>query len=398
MKVVHKNKSVTKSKAHSKESGFVILMGLLILVLGAAAWFGSQGNIRSESMKQDVQGDYVSELQLIKERMLTYAILHPELFDSSSPSGAPDEDLPGIGYFPCPDLSGNQQSETGKKCSRSGSLYAMGWVPQKVVARNFSFLSSNQQLENRRYWFAVDARFLVDGEAYRYFSMANRFAPLNIDTPSKVDMNDFRNNCDTNPTPTCQFPLTLDGKGDIVMVLFYSEKLVDNEGRFVQTLNAHSSMKAYLEQPVLFAPAEYNFPATQGAFISQGNGDFFNDEAIHMSRSEWDNAILNNGIASFNDEVIAITREEWNAAMLSRVAKDVTSGATATPGGNGIPDLCELVSQDNTTAGRDSWFNKCLYRGTPPKYSYNNDGCEQVNFPLDRNPEGQNWRGALGCS
>ncbi len=396
MKVVHKN------KAHLKESGFVLLMGLLILVLGAAAWFGTQGNIRSEGMKQDVQGGYVSTLQLVKERMLTYAILHPELFDSTppgTPPGSPniDLDLPGIGYFPCPDISGNQQSETGKECSRSGSLYAMGWVPQKVINRNFSFLPSNLPRENRRYWFAVDARFLVDGEAYRYGSVANRFAPLNIDTPSKVDMNDFRNNCDINPTPTCQFPLTLDGRGDIVMVLFYSGEVVENDTRWVQIVNANSSINRYLEQPSLLVPAEYNFPAEQGAFISHGNGDFFNDETIHMSRSEWDAALLRNGVASFNDEVIAITREEWNAAMLSRVAKDVTSGVSATPGGNGIPDLCESVSSDNAVAGQNSWFNKCLYRGGAPKYSYGGAGCELGDNHLDRNAEGQNWRDALGC-
>ncbi len=332
---------VVAVKTKSKQSGFVILMGLLVLILGAAAWYGSTGNLTSEKMKASEQKSYMAELERIKERMLTYAILNPELFDDGSSIF-----IPGPGYFPCPDVSGNGNSDTTNDCSRAGNLYAMGWIPQRVVARSFSFLPTGQEIENKRYWFAVDARFLVDGQ-YAYDS-SRRFAPLNIDTPSLVDPTA---NPTLDPSPcdettgipipaTCVPPLTLDGREDIVMVLFYAGEanpLAQNRTLHTGAPNAAAEISEYLEQPSMVIPSTSGANTLTGTFISQSSGSGF-----------------------FNDYAIAITREEWNAAVLSRVARDVVDAA-GQPGSDGVPDLCLLVDPD--VKQKNSWFNECAYEG-----------------------------------
>ncbi|MCF6299475.1 MAG: hypothetical protein L3J01_06315, partial [Thiomicrorhabdus sp.] len=343
----------------SKQSGFVILMGLLVLILGAALWFGSTGNLGSEKMKTVQQKSYMADLERVKERMLTYAILNPELFDEST--DVPlyiDNNIPGPGYFPCPDVDGDSDSDTGNNCSVSGNLYAMGWVPQKVVARNFSFLPSEQEIENKRYWFAADARFLVDGQ-YAY-SPSQRFAPLNINTPSLVDPTGT-SYCDETPASAipadCVAPLSLDGNDDIVMVLFYAGE--PNPGVQNRTLHsvapflASSEMSQYLEQPSMVIPANSVNHTQTGVFTSQDSGSGF-----------------------FNDYVIAITREEWNAAVLSRVARDEEGDGSGNP--DGVPDLCVLVDPDITLNEKNSWFNKCRYSGNTPPYAFNGKGCDDL--------------------
>ena len=332
-----KDSNNIERQVDSKQSGFGILIALLILVLGAAAWYGSTGSFHSEQMKSLKQTERVAELERVKERMLTYALLNPELFDE----GATDLSIPGIGYFPCPDTSGDGNSDSGGNCTDVDSLYSVGWVPQRIANRNFSFLPSGQPLENKRYWFAVDTRFLVDSLKYRYGAalspISTRFAPLNTQTPSLVDPTGG-SLCDETPASAipanCVPPLTLNGQGDIVMVLFYAGDSIGDSVREISPIKAAAlDVNNYLEQPIASVP----FGAETGSFISKQVGS-----------------------GAFNDYVIAITREEWNAAMLSRVARDENA--------DGIPDLCVLVDPSVTVKEKDSWFNECRYEGTVPPY------------------------------
>jgi len=362
------------SQAGAQQSGFVILMGLLIIVLGAAAWYASTSGGKSAEMRADFQTEYIAELQHVKERMLTYALLNPEIFDQGDTSN------PGPGYFPCPDITGDGDSDTGGDCSSSTSLYGIGWVPQKIIDKRFSFLRSSQDYINKRYWFAVDTRFLVDGAKYSYGSVSNRFAPLNINTPSLVDTTgaSYCDGTTGNPvTSTCVPPLTLDGKEDIVMVLFYAGESL-SEGLFnernIDDKSAAERIEYFLEQPSMNVPASSDsLPAVSGHFISKGNG-----------------------VDPFNDYVIAITREEWNATMLSRVAKDINSNLT--------PDLCETPLDPDER----NWFEECRYLGSPPPYDCSLielDGGGMMGSMMGsgtpvavENIEGQGWRKALGCT
>lgn len=388
-----KNKKNVINQASSKQAGFAILMGLLVLVLGAAAWYGTAGNMRTEQMKSELQSNKLAELQRIKQKMLAYAVLNPELFDDDVADNT-HTSIPGIGYFPCPDANGDGISSTGWNCLRPSRFFAMGWIPHRNVAQHVPFLSTQQPIETRRYWFAVDTRFVVDNQRMAYargLTVSRRFAPLNLLTPSLVDTAGVSNCDETVPPPTCVRPLTLDDRDeDIVMILFYAGDPIDIGGRY-RDINRERrrslEIPIYLEQPDI---STYNWNQARrisGRFISKGNG-----------------------VDPFNDIVIAITREEWDAVMLSRVARDEDRDLNENglldaeedldgdgfPDGNpvpdGVPDLCVLVNANVSVKQKNSWFNECRYDGgSPPRYDCANTPGQPTNI------EGQNWRDALGC-
>ena len=344
-----KNIAGINRQVGSRQSGFVVLMGLLILVLGASAWFGSLGSLYSEGMKLTNQSDDVRSLEKIKDKMLTYALLYPELFRDGN-------DTPGPGYFPCPDTTGDGQSNGG--CVAGNSLFVIGMVPQRITARQFSFLPSNQ--ENRRYWFVVDSRYL---------NRSPRLGSLNSLTSNLVDTTGAPEFCNDPNTglpsvilpSTCVAPITLDGRGDIVMILFYAGDALNQQRGSLPVgagfVDAHIGQ--FLEQPALPAVGE---PAS---FVSVG---------------------LNPDV--FNDRVVTITRDEWNATMLSRVAMDVNPK-------DAMVDLCSLP-EDTTALGSNTWFDRCGY--IPPFTSSPNNPCTLRGGPGDiNNLEGQGWRFVLGC-
>lgn len=271
----------------NKQSGFIVLMGMLILVLGAAAWFGTVSSLRSESMSIDTREEHIRELQRIKQRMLTYAVMQPEIFrtDSGSTAVRAQENIPGPGYFPCPDTNGDGDSNS--PCGGGGVDFVMGMVPESTSARFFSFI--DKPGEARSYWYAVDARYVTQNTDYTYDGSVRRF-PLNRNSPATAN-------------------LTLDGVNDIVMVLFYAGDQIGSQNQ--------SSLSAV------------NFLELEN---SDNDADFisvFNDPD------------------RFNDYVIPITRNEWNATVLSRVSKDVMTGVTVGTVGDNVPDLCDLVATND---------------------------------------------------
>lgn len=325
------------SQIKNRQSGFIILMGMLILVLGAAAWFGSVSQLRSESISIENRDKQIRELQRIKERMLTYAVMQPEIFRTDGGSNIPraQVDIPGPGYFPCPDTNGDGNSNA--PCGGAGVDFVIGQVPESVAGRFFTF--TNQAEESNSYWYAVDARFLTANPAFTYDGTRYRFVPLNRASP------------DTLADPA----ITLDGVADIVMILFYAGEPVRGINQDQSVFNVN------------------NFLELENA---DGDGDFISNFA---------NPDL------FNDYVIPITRREWNASMLSRVSKDVMAGVTPGTAGDNVPDLCDLVGVNDL-----HWFNQCAYAGAAPGYAPD-PACNSVANVADQNLFGQDWRGDLGC-
>ena len=292
------------SKQKEKQSGFIILMGMLALVLGAAVWFGTVSSVRSESMRIAIENENVNALYRVKDKMLTYAMFQPEIFRTTSGSTIPlaQEDIPGPGYFPCPDTI-NNDGVSDSPCGGSGVTFVTGVVPTSISSRVFSFI--DQPLESGNFWYAVDSRFLTQNPDYYYDSAFKRFVPLNTASPATAS-------------------LTLDGVTDIVMVLIYSGDPLSGQTQTAATL---ANISDYLELENADGDAD---------FISN-----FNDPA----------PVANN--PKFNDYVIPITRAEWNAAMLSRVSMDAD--------GNNVPDLCVDPA---SAAGNLHWFNDCFSAGT----------------------------------
>ena len=305
----------------SNQSGFVVLLGMLMLVLGASVWFATAGSIRSDTMSIAQNTQHIDQLHRIKQKMLTYAVLHPEIYSDATV-------VPGPGYFPCPDADADGAPDTG--CGDVGgvdALFLLGRVPYKISSRNFSFIDSN--LDNEKFWYAVDARFVASSSIYA-FEASQRFAPLNIDTPKEVVAAGGLNVA----------PITLDGKDEIVMVLFYA-------GESLSTQSRPSLQSAdYLEQPALN-------PGYKTDFVSTG---------------------ANENV--FNDYVISITRAEWQSAVLSRVSQDVSPE-------DQVPDLCANIVDTDA-----SWFNDCNYNSASrPVYV-----CPGT---TDDNLAGQGWRAII---
>lgn len=339
----------------NKQQGFIFLIGLLVLVLGAGVWFGTVANLQSNGMQIEKKNEHIRELQRIKERMLTYAVMQPEIFRTNSGSTAvrAQEDIPGPGYFPCPDVNGDGDSDA--PCGGTGVMFVTGLVPQSVSSRFFTFMDKPQ--EANRYWYAVDSRFLTQNLDYFYGGVSKRFVPLNRASPPLAS-------------------LTLDGRNDIVMVLIFAGDEVQGQNQSVLSANN---------------------------FLDLENGDGDADFISTFNDKE-----------RYNDHVIAITRTEWNAAVLSRVSKDVMSGITVGTVGDNVPDLCDTISVNDA-----HWFNGCSYTGGAPSFVDVLDPAKKEGVPLDvpltntspllnvtcwrndvsidENMYGQGWRRDLNC-
>jgi len=338
MNVFIKNKCLKNNRQYLKsQQGFVVLLAMLALVLGAAVWFGGVNNIRSESIVIAQQNENTRELQRIKERMLAYAVFQPEIFgtDSGSTVKRSQEEIPGPGYFPCPDTDGNGNSNA--PCGGGGVTFVSGLIPESISSRSFTFIDRHQKIG--QYWFAVDARFLTQNSDYYYDSTNRRFVPLNRNSPTTAS-------------------LTLDGRTDIVMVLIYSGAPV--KGRSQSSPNL-ANISNFLE-------------------LDNADGD-----ADFISYYADPNPVGNDPL--FNDYVISITRTEWNAAMLSRVSKDLMTGTAIGSAPDNVPDLCSSVSATDL-----HWFNDCLYVGNIPPFT-----CTDNTVNGSQNLYGQGWRTELGC-
>lgn len=309
------------------QQGFIILMVMLMLALGASVWFGTGQMLRSNSMMIEREKINIEQLHRVKERMLAFAALFPEIYASDG--------LPGPGYFPCPDenFDGNMENSCGLDASNDQELYVIGNVPYKIQNRNFTFLDSD--MDNRKFWFALDSRFVYQSQHYAY-STGRRFPELNINMDLDVDP----------PTGPDVPALTLDGKDEVVMVLFYSGAPISGQNRGVNNITN------YLEQPPVIAEQTIDF-------ISTGTTP-----------------------AIFNDYVISITREEWRSAVLSRIGRDQDD--------NNRPDLCDNPAPP-------AWFEKCTYVNSPGSNPSNGSGFDDCNTGTVDNFVGQDWRTVLGC-
>ena len=324
------------SKLIYKQSGFVVLMGVLVLLLGSAFWFGSATKVRTADIESNYQQTRIDELAKIKDRLLTYAVMQPEIFNNV----ANPQNIPGVGYLPCPDTNGN--GNTNLPCGGGGVLVDIGRIPQSIANTMFTFVED--QNESLNYWYAVDSRYVVQNAAFNFAGAFRRF-PLNADMPALAN-------------------LTLDGRNDIVAIIFYSGKEMQNQNQ-----NNILNIGDFLEGE-----------------NADGDVDFISVDPTP--------AVLQD----FNDYAIAITRQEWRTAMLARVSidnidnNDFTNNVVPLGGADNIADLCATI-QD--VPANPHWFNECTYIGAniPPF------ACTDVNAVpggVD-NLAGQNWRGFFGC-
>ncbi|CAN8142145.1 Type 4 fimbrial biogenesis protein PilX N-terminal domain-containing protein [uncultured Thiomicrorhabdus sp.] len=182
-----------------KGYGLLLIVAVLVIVAGLVSTNYFKSAISYYSSKQLKHELY--QLKQVKERLLRFAVLQPEIYLTNSASQLLDSsEVPAPGYFPCPDLDGDGillggetscgnvylpfvsnshqtgfvpdplNNSGGESCN--GSSVCMGYVPQKIVSRQFYFAPA------QRYFYVLDERFSFQN-GYYVNNGLKRFAPLN---------------------------------------------------------------------------------------------------------------------------------------------------------------------------------------------------------------------------
>lgn len=186
-----KNAAPLKPQNENLQKGFIFLLTLVVIVLIALLWISTQHySLISIFKTNDIQAD-ASELELVKERLLEYAVLHPEIYTTDDSNAYQNsEQIPAPGYFPCPDLDGS-----GDLVDAETSCYnpfypgatvppdedSTGFVPDAgVVGYVPAFIGSHHVhfAEAGRYYYFLDERFANQNPHYVNDGQL-RYAPMN---------------------------------------------------------------------------------------------------------------------------------------------------------------------------------------------------------------------------
>ena len=151
------------------QKGYAIILAVAVLGLIAVLWLtAKQGDVITAFKNKGIEQD-LSELKAVKQRLLEFSVLAPEIYRGVTyPSPAITRSL-GPGYFPCPLAWTN--------CSTGGDVKVVkGFVPATAASSSESFHIT----EANRYIYYIDKRFMMPSADY---SGDNIFYPL---TPTAI--------------------------------------------------------------------------------------------------------------------------------------------------------------------------------------------------------------------
>jgi len=281
----------------NKQSGFILMLFTVVVSIVVALWLSTQHrSVIAYFKNQQIENDF-TELELVKERLLQFAVLQPELYKTNG-GGDPlaSSQIPSPGYFPCPDLDGDGvllDANYETQCTNpyisgnfgtgyvpdfdlaaglgtcDGSQVCIGFVPREIGGRNFYFA------ETGRYLYFLDERFAFQNNNYN--GSLERFAPLN---PVEFDPED----ADLENDPVLQ----LNGESGYIVLIIDPGA----DGLDAVNLNAVANAQA--------AATAGTIPATP-SFVNFVSG------ADDMNNS------------TTADQIVGITYEEWLALMAHRV-------------------------------------------------------------------------------
>jgi len=159
------------------QRGYILIMTLVLLVVGAATWFSSGSLNLAEKRSYNVIQNRLEQMKKIKQELLIYASLTPSIMQMDSSNSAtvyPYNKVPAPGYLPCWDTSGNGEID----CSFTPGDYHPHYLPYKISKRHFYFGENPKQ-----YYYVLDQRFAIQNANYNNAS-TKRYAPLNHFNPS----------------------------------------------------------------------------------------------------------------------------------------------------------------------------------------------------------------------
>lgn len=274
---------------HKQQSGFIMMVMVLILVVGATAYFGGFGeNLRFKQKAKLAAQDIDNSLK-IKEQLLRYAIFQPELYESDPTGGtgyalkALDR-IPAPGYFPCVDLDGDGEVLAAETSCGNPTVtgddatgFVMGFLPTDFRTRNIFFGG----VAPKQFYYVLDERFANGNNLYHNGS-TGRFAPL-------------------NPALSPTGRLNLNGiEGYVALIIAPGQPMTMQDGTVqdrTQAGDAVTRIADYLDK---------RFDGAGGEINGNVDGD----------RYFFSQAKSNLGI---NDTVIGISFQQWQTLMLNRV-------------------------------------------------------------------------------
>lgn len=186
-----KNPTPLKPPNENQQKGFIFLLVLVVIVIIVTLWISTKHySLISIFKTNDIEAD-ASELELVKERLLEYAVLHPEIYTTNDSNAYQSSaQIPAPGYFPCPDLDGSGDL-VGVETSCSNPftdttvnpIDNTGFVPDAgVVGYVPAFIGSHHIhfAEAGRYYYFLDERFSAQNSAPENDNDSlKRYAPMN---------------------------------------------------------------------------------------------------------------------------------------------------------------------------------------------------------------------------
>lgn len=246
-----------------QQRGYVLLV-LMALVLSAGAGIFVTG-VGKSVVERKASGDrkVLAQLKNIKQRLLTYAATHPEIYSGNT-------DIPGPGYLPCPTLIA--EAVAASDCNGEDSR---GWLPRRLSDKDVSFEAEG--LDWSRVWYVLDNRFSVNTDGIGCGSLTETNGSDSRCYPLNTGLNPER--------------IKLNGRTGYVALLIYAGGTLSGQNRS----EAVPDVSDYLDGENADVDAEYS---TSGASP--------------------DNA--------FNDIVLPITKQEWNRVIKARVSQSAVDG------------------------------------------------------------------------
>lgn len=330
-----------RCKPSNYQSGFILMIMLVLMLLGAAAYFGNYAKNYSFFHRQTESIQTLSELNSIKQQLLTYAVFQPEIFQSELVSNTvtniPVADIPSPGYFPCPDIDGDGSLTGGEtQCGNprvvgdDSTGFDYGFLPVSFKTRNFFLKGASP----RQFYYVVADRFVNSSGSYNNTS-THRYAPLNSTlTPAEAPDSGSPTGLPDNTPPW----LMINGAGQYVaLIIAPGAPQVFPDGTVQDRTNvtdAKARIGDYLDM-------RFN---VSGVKVDDGNAArtrfFYTGQQANPT---------------VNDVVVGITFDEWKKAMETRIKAQKSV-------------LCNLSSS------AQHWFN---------------------DYDAVSNPSGSQWRGQM---
>ncbi|QCU90782.1 hypothetical protein [Thiomicrorhabdus sediminis] len=175
---------------HSKQKGFAFLLIIVVIAIVTSLWISTRFEYIISFFKSYELEERETELTWAKDRLLQYAVLHPEVYlTDSSNAGQSAESIPAPGYFPCPDLDGDGDINSlnyETQCQNSVDFGGDGFVPDPDLAAGLGSCNGTdlclgylpRGISERHLYFAEQAKY--------YYFLDERFAFRNGDHAAKA--------------------------------------------------------------------------------------------------------------------------------------------------------------------------------------------------------------------